>query len=50
MFIAAVIIYVLFGFLIGPLWPLDLLGGKAGPLGYLLLAGWLALLIGGMAN
>lgn len=48
MFTAAIIIYVIFGIITGPLWPLQLLGGKAGPLGYLLVIGWLALLIVGM--
>jgi len=32
MFIVAVIIYAIFAFITGPLWPLQLLGGKAGPL------------------
>lgn len=48
MFILAIIIYVIFGFLTGPLWPLQLLGGKAGPLGYLLVIGWVILLIAGI--
>lgn len=48
MFILAIIIYVIFAFLTGPLWPLQLLGGKAGPLGYLLVIGWVILLIAGI--
>lgn len=50
MFIAAILIYIIFAVLTGPLWPLDLLGGKAGPIGYLLVFGWLGLLILGMST
>lgn len=50
MLIAAIIIYVIFAILTGPLWPLALLGGKAGPIGYLLVAVWVGLLIGGAAS
>ncbi len=50
MLIAAGIIYVIFAFITGPLWPLELLGGKAGPLGYLLVIVWLGLLIGGLVS
>ena len=48
MLIAAGIIYAIFAVLTGPFWPLELLGGKAGPLGYLLVIIWIALLIGGL--
>lgn len=48
MFIAAMIIYVFAAFLVGPFWPLELISGKAGPIGILLAIGWVALLIGGM--
>ena len=50
MFIAAMIIYVIVAFLVGPFWPLQLISGKAGPLGILLAIGWFALLIGGMGS
>jgi hypothetical protein len=50
MLIAAGIIYVIFAVLTGPFWPLELLGGKAGPLGYLLVIVWLGLLIGGSVS
>lgn len=50
MFTAAIIIYVIFAFIAGPMWPLQLLGGKAGLLGYVLVIGWLALLIAGMSS
>ena len=48
MVILACVIYVIIAFISGPLWPLQLLGGKAGPLGYLLLAGWIVLFIAGL--
>ena len=48
MLILSVIIYVIFSFMAGPLWPLPLLGGKAGPLGYLLVICWFALFIAGL--
>ena len=48
MLILACIIYVVIAFIAGPLWPLQLLGGKAGPLGYLLLICWIALFIVGL--
>lgn len=48
MLILSIIIYVIFAFIAGPLWPLSLLGGKAGPLGYLLLICWLILFIAGL--
>lgn len=47
MFTAALIIYLVLGFLIGPTWPLDFLSGKAGLLGFLFGVAWIALLIGG---
>ena len=50
MLIAAVIFYVIMAFITGPLWPLELLGGKGGPIGYLLVIIWLGLLIGGFVS
>jgi hypothetical protein len=50
MFIAALIIYFLLGLLIGPLWPLDFLSGKAGLLGFIIGVAWIALLIGGFTS
>ncbi|GAA4057862.1 hypothetical protein GCM10022388_25800 [Flavobacterium chungnamense] len=48
MLIVAFIIYIIIAFIAGPLWPLQLLGGKAGPLGYLLVIGWIILLLAGL--
>lgn len=48
MFIAALIIYTIVAILIGPLWPFELISGKAGPIGIILTLGWFALLIGGI--
>lgn len=48
MLVASIIIYIIFAFIRGPLWPLELLARKAGGLGYLMLIGWLFLLIKGM--
>lgn len=50
MLIAAGIIYFVFAILTGPTWPLDLLGGKGGPFGRLLVILWIGLLIAGGAN
>ena len=50
MLIAAGIIYAIFAVLTGPFWPLELLAGKAGPLGYLLVIIWLGLLISGFVS
>lgn len=47
MFIAAIVIYIIFAILFGPLWPLSMFG-KAGFLGKLVVAGWVALLIAGL--
>lgn len=41
---------MIFAILTGPLWPLELLGGKASPLGYLLVVVWVGLLTGGAAS
>ena len=49
MLIAAIIIYVIVGIFTGPLWPLDLLGGKGGPLGVIAAIAWIGLLIAGLA-
>lgn len=48
MLIVAFIIYIIIAFIAGPLWPLQLLGGKAGPLGYLLVIGWIILVLVGL--
>jgi len=48
MLIAAIIIYIVFAILFGSLWPLDMFG-RAGFLGKLFVAGWVALLIAGLA-
>lgn len=48
MFIAAMIIYVIVSFLLGPLWPLQLISGKAGILGIIGAIAWFGLLIGGL--
>jgi hypothetical protein len=50
MLIAAVIIYVILALVTGPFWPFELLGGKAGPLGYLLVIVWFILLIAGIVT
>ncbi len=50
MFTAAIVIYVIFAILTGPFWPLDLLSGKAGPIGYILVILWIALLIAGIVS
>ena len=47
MFTAALIIYVVLGLFIGPTWPLNLLSGKGGLLGFVFGAVWIAMLIGG---
>lgn len=44
---AAIIIYLIAAFIVGPLWPFELILGKAGPFGVLLAIGWFALLIYG---
>lgn len=49
MLIAAIIIYIVLAILFGPLWPLGMFG-SAGCLGKLIVAGWVALLIAGMAT
>ena len=43
---AAAIIYVIVAVLLGASWPLELLKGKAGPLGYLVLLIWVGLIVG----
>lgn len=47
MLVAAIIIYVILGILFGPFWPLSMFA-KAGLLGKLIVAAWVALLIAGM--
>ena len=48
MLAAAIILYILASLAMRPFWPLAMLGGKAGPLRYVLAATWVALLLGGM--
>lgn len=50
MFIAAMVIYTIAAFLVGPLWPLQLISGKAGLIGVVLAIGWFILLIGGIGS
>ena len=40
MFTISIIVYVVVALIVGPLWPLELLGGKAGPLGLMLVLVW----------
>ena len=47
MLTAAIIIYVILAVLFGPLWPLSMFA-KAGLLGKLIVAAWVALLIAGV--
>ena len=42
----ALVIYILVAIFVGPFWPLELIGGKAGPLGVLIAIGWFCLLLG----
>ena len=49
MLVAAIIIYIVLAILFGPMWPLDMFG-RGGCLGQLIVAGWVALLIAGMAS
>jgi len=50
MFVAAVIIYFIFAFIIGPLWPLEALSGKGGPIGVIMGLLWGALFIAGIVS
>lgn len=50
MFIAAVVIYIVFGILFGPLWPLELIAGNGGCLGQIIAIAWGSLLIAGFAT
>ena len=50
MYALVLIIYVVVAILVGPFWPLQLISGKAGPLGILLALGWFGMLIGGLNN
>ena len=45
----AIIIYFILAFFLGALWPLSMFG-KGGCLGQLIVAAWVALLIGGLNN
>ncbi|MFZ4414663.1 MAG: hypothetical protein ACOYOV_16385 [Bacteroidales bacterium] len=50
MIIAALIIYVIFAFIVGPFWPLEAISGKGGPIGVILGLVWLGLLIAGFVS
>ncbi len=50
MFTISIVIYVVFAIIVGPLWPLELLGGKAGPLGLILVLIWGFFLIWGIIS
>jgi hypothetical protein len=50
MLTAAIIIYIIISFLIGPIWPLELISGKAGIIGRIIAFSWIMLLISGMKN
>lgn len=47
MFIAAIIIYLIFAIILGPLWPLQMYG-KGGPIGKLVVVLWVVLFIAGL--
>ena len=49
MFTIAIIIYVILAFFFGPLWPMSMFG-RGGCLGQIIVAAWVALLIGGLNN
>jgi len=49
MFTIAIIIYVILAFFFGPLWPMSMFG-RGGCLGQIVVAAWVALLIGGINN
>lgn len=48
MLIAAIIIFIILAIFRGPLWFLELLAGKAGPLGYIVVIVWAILLFMGI--
>lgn len=50
MLITAIIIYFIFAFIVDFSWPIQLLQGRGGPLGYVVLVIWVGLLIGGLAS
>lgn len=50
MLIAANVIYVILALLFGPLWPLDLISGKAGCLGQIICLAWGGLFIAGLSS
>lgn len=47
MLTTAIIIYIVFAFLFGPLWPLSMFG-KGGCLGQVIVIAWASLLIAGL--
>lgn len=49
MLVAAIIIYIVLAIPFSPMWPLGMFG-SGGCLGKLIVAGWVALLIAGMAS
>lgn len=50
MIILAIIIYLIFAFINGPFWPLELLAGKGGLFGYVLVIAWVLILIIGLSS
>ena len=50
MFTISIIVYVVVALIVGPLWPLEFLGGKAGPLGLMLVLVWGFFLIWGIIS
>jgi hypothetical protein len=50
MFITAMIIYAIMSFITGPLWPLELLSGKGGFLGRIVVVAWATPLIAGITS
>lgn len=49
MFVAAIIIYVILAFILGPMWPLAMIA-KGGLLERIIVAAWFSLLIAGLAH
>jgi hypothetical protein len=50
MFILAMIIYVIMGFISGPFWPLELIRGRGGWFGRIVVIAWVILFIYGVTS